>query len=181
MSQRALCLAVRDRIRTALSLDSTTCKFTPDGMPPPIAGELYVAVHPGPWRGIDIEGLAEVVGVSITVTRRIGEAPYDRQGEEVWAKATEGMEETLRAILAAIHLDNASWATMAAANAYISGTVNKFVEPLRFVDGGRPEPKGPEWFSADDYEGRGRFANAGLAQTMRFDGAKRYQTIESMA
>jgi len=48
------------------------------------------------------------------------------------------------------------------------------VQPLFFRDGGRPTPRGADWFSAT------KDAKAGISQTLTFGDALREQTIESM-
>lgn len=179
MSQAALAQAVTTYLRTALMLDANSCEFGLDGQPPPACGETFVRVWPGRWAGIDCEGLGETFGVNVTVTRRVSFAPTDRVGTEAWLKVITGLEATLRTILVKMHLDVGGDAILNAANTILGASVNGFVEPLRFRDGGFPEPKGPDWFNAVNPEG-GRWANAGLVQTLVFDGATRYQTIASM-
>lgn len=180
MSQGILCTAVVTRLQSVLSLSSTSVEFMFDGQPPPMCGEEFFAVWPGAWRPNDIEGLDEEFGVNVTLTRRARFAPKDRRATEIWTKLTTGMDARLRQIIAAIHLDKGSDAILNAANTLLGGSVNGFVEPLKFRDGGRPEIKGPDWFSADN-EGGGGLMNAGVAQTLMFGGARRIQTIESMA
>jgi hypothetical protein len=181
MSQAALCQAVCDRLQAVLSLDAATCDLMPDGYPKPSCGELFVAVHPGDSSPDPAEGLAEVFSMYVTVTRRLGYAPKDRQGVEVWRKAAVGLDAVVRRVMTALHLDAGADAVLNAANAYIAaeGAGNGFVEPLRWQHTGRPEPKGPEWFSTDAEAG-GRFLNAGSAVEIRFGEAKRIQTVESM-
>jgi hypothetical protein len=163
MSQAALAMAARDILRTAMAWDANTCELMFDGQPPPMAGQLFAAVHPGDWRGQDIEGLQEVFGFMVTVTRRASYAPVDRGAVELWAKASVGLEAICRN----------------AANAYIGAGANGFVVPPRLRDGGKPQDRGPEWFWAEG-EGKGKLAPAGISQTLTFGGAERYQTIESM-
>lgn len=185
MSQRTLALAVRDRIRAALGLTQDAVEVMLDGMPPPWCGEQFIAVHPGEWFGqSDDDDLDERVGISVTVTRRSPYAPQDEQGVEVWSRAQDGLDVTLRKVVAAVHK---SYAVMNAANALLPTSTTAgvgpdgYVEPLLFLGGGRPEPKGPEWFSAEGYDGPGRTANAGVAQTLTFGGARRVQTRAGQA
>lgn len=180
MSQRALCMAIVARLRTALDLNSDECEFMPDGRPKPIAGETFVSVWCGDWQPIECEGLGETFSVNVTLTRRLGYVPGDRVQTEVWAKATEGMEAKLRQIVTTIVSDIGSSSILNTANALITETANKFVTRLRMFSGGRPEMQGPDWFGADSEVGDGNFYNAGLSQTLSFGGAERYQTMESM-
>ena len=67
------------------------------------------------------------------------------------------------------------YTAMNAANTALGASVNGFVEPLHFAAMSAPMIKGPDWFSAEDS------ANppCGLAIELRFQGARRIQTIES--
>lgn len=183
MSQRAYAVAVRDKIRSALNLEPIhlICDVMFDGQPNPACGEWFYAVYAGDWRGTSEDAdLQEEIGVCVTVTRRLGFAPKDRWGPEVWAKANEGLDVQLRKIVANIHhkydvMNNAN-TIIEATNAGSWG----FNVPLLFLNGGKPEPKGPDWFSADEGSTGGKFANAGVAQTLTFGRAQRCQPIESM-
>lgn len=183
MSQLALLKAVRDVLRGAtpqgLGLPNAQCEVMFDGQPPPVCGELFVAVHPGEWSAEDIEGFNEVLGVNITVTVRVGKVPRDEMGLNALigpaGKSLDGYLEQIRALL---HLD--SWAdqVLNKANTTIGASANGFVEPPRFRGCGLPEPKGPDWFSAE-YNGHGPTPPVGLAQTITLGGARRVQRIES--
>ena len=182
MSQRVLALACRDTIRTALGLgtEPLVCDVTFDGQPHPGCGEWFYAVHPGSWQGQSEDAdLEEIFGVSVTVTRRIGFAPKDRWGSEVWGKTLTGLDVKLRKIIVALHH---SYPVLNAADATLyaeSNTQWGFDEPLMFLGGTPPMPKGADWFSAQDINA-GKFANAGAAQTLTFGRAKRCQPIEAM-
>ena len=177
-----MCLAVLDKIRSALSLTTgvagqLTSDVTFDGQPPPGCGEWFYAVYAGEWRGQSGDAdLEEIVGVNVTVTRRSAFAPNDRQGSDVWAKAASGLEVQLRKVILAIHHQ---YDVMNAANTIITASFTGFVEPLLFINGGKPEPKGLDWFSAEQVEA-GKFANAGIAQTLTFGKAKRLQDLVGM-
>lgn len=170
---------MRDRLRQlasagGLGYDATNCEVGFDGQPPPFAGEWFVMVHPGEWSGRDIEGLEESIGCQVTVTVRSAKVPRDRQGTNALTGPTgQSLDARLEAIRALLHLD---YGMVDLANATITASANGFVEPLRFRDGGKPEPKGPEWFHADL---EGGSPPVGLAQTLAFGGAVRIQTKES--
>lgn len=177
-----MALAVRDKIRDTLTLgtDPAVCEVMFDGQPAPVCGEWFYAVHAGDWRGDSADAdLQELIGVNVTVTRRVAFAPNDRQGLDVWAKAKVGLDAVLRKIVVAIHH---KYDVMNAANVLMEADAAGswgFDEPLLFLNGGMPAPKGPPWFAAED-AGTGKFANAGMAQTLVFGRAKRVQPIESM-
>lgn len=185
MSQRALAVATLSTIRTALSLATTTggqltSDVMFDGQPAPGCGEWFYAVHAGEWRGDSGSGdhLSELIGINVTVTRRVGFAPQDRWGPEAWAKASTGLDEKLRTIVATVHK---SYAILNAANTLIGNTPKwGFDEPLMFLSGGKPEPKGPDWFSAEEAQ-TGKVANAGIAQTLTFGGARRVHDMTQMS
>lgn len=174
MSQRALLLAVRDYLRSSVNLADDECEVMFDGQPMPMAGERFVSVWPGDWSARDIEGLDEEYGINITVTRRVTYAPADRVVAPLTGTDAQALDQLLEAIRAKLHLDSQGDKVLNAANTIIGTGSNGFVEPLRFRHGSRPEPKGPDWFSAD-----GESEVSGLAQTLTFGGARRLQTIES--
>jgi hypothetical protein len=189
MSAAALHLAVRDRIRASLALgaDSCRCVADPEGRPPNFAGALFVAVHPGPWRGGDIEGSEEEFGALVTATLRAAFAPAEAQAEEIWLRALDGLDAVCRRICRAVVsdvFDAANPPVLNRANAQIGASANGFVQKLRLVDGGRALPRGAEWFGAALAAGRaarhGQTAYAGLSQTLALGGARRFQGYESM-
>lgn len=185
MSQRCLAVAVRNKIRDALELNDSplVCEVMFDGMPQPMAGEWFYAVHPGEWTGTSEDAdLQEQIGIYVTVTRRLGGVPQDRWGPEVWAKALDGLDVNLRKIVRAIHR---SYDVLNAANQLILDSDNGvtqwgFVEPLSFLNGGNPTARMQEWFSAEQLTTGGKFANAGVSQTLTFGKAKRCQPTEEM-
>jgi hypothetical protein len=175
MSQYALCLAVKTVLQDALQVDDSVCDIGYDGEPNPDSGEEFIRVWQGDWSGIDCEGLAETMGCSITVTHRSNYAPKDRPGNP-W----QLLEARTRQVIAAIHLDKNADAVLNAANAIIGADANGFTTPLRFSYGARIEVKGPEWWNAVGSK-NSQGADSGIAQTITFGGAERYQTIESMS
>ncbi len=197
MSQAALLMAVRDQLQELLGLDVNSCEVCFSGKPKPSCGELFVAVHPGPWRpdpdvgqGGDV-GWGEILGCRVTVTRRLGYSPMDRWGVEVYLKPQDGMDALLRKIVAHLaatsngDLENQTrYLVMSAANDYIvqrdGAGAGQFFEPLRLVDGGSLEEKGPEWFSAPPPDQDGGQYECGVSQTLQFGGARRLQGIGSV-
>ena len=143
--------------------------------PAPACGELFIRIYPGNWSVIGKDegaDLDEVYGVNICVTRRLNYSPLDRTGTEVLIKATTGLEDVCALIRTYLHYN---YTLMNAVNTALGGSVNGFIEPLRFRDGGIPIVRGADWFSAEDE------TLAGLSQTLIFGGARRLQTVESMA
>lgn len=177
MSQRALLIAVRDHLKdevVGLGLAGTQCEVQFDGQPPPMCGELFVAVHASDWSCSENESLEEVYGVNVTVTIRVAKVPLDRMGPNALVgPAGKSLDDWLEKIRVSLH---SNYDVMSRANTAITTAANGFVEPLRFRGAGRPEPKAPDWFSSEDSAS----VAVGLAQTLRFGDAKRVQTIESM-
>lgn len=180
MSQRALLLAVRDYLRNNVPLALAECQVQFSAAPPPNCGERFVAVHQGYWRGIEpLEGLQEEYGISVTVTMRAAKVPKDELGANLLVGPTgKSLDELLERIRALLHKDKGPYPVLALANTTIGAGANGFVEPLVFRDGGQCQEKGPSWFSASANQATGA-AVCGLAQTLTFGGAKRYQTVES--
>lgn len=173
MSMPDLLNAVRDRIRSVLSYTNFECDVQPDGAPDPVSGQVYVSVHAGAIRNDDMESMDEYYEVLVTLTMKVGYLPVDAFGPQVITKATTGLYARAAAIRKTCHMD---YTAMTAANTALGGSVNGFVEPLSYRGMGRPEVKGPAWFSAEDEND----PPAGLALEIRFDGARRKQTLESM-
>lgn len=174
MSQRALLLAVAAHLRTQLSLGTDECSVELNARPQPINGELFIAVHPGSWVGQSgDDDLDELFGVQVSVTRRITYAPEDRQAEDVLTGTDAiALEKLLEQIRVNLHMN---YAVINAANTTIGGSANGFIEPLRFHYAQPPQVVGSEWFGSDDGE-----PQAGLVQTLVFDGSRRVQTLASM-
>lgn len=173
MSMEALLVAVRNRLRTALTLADALCDVQHDGSVPPSAGEVYYSVHPAGISNDDTGAhrLDETYDVKVTVTMKVGWLPRDRYGTQSVAKASTGLYARAEAARAALHMD---YTSMNAANTTIGVADNGFVEPLKFRSCSAVAVKGPDWFGADDQ------ANppSGLAVELSFVGARRVQVIE---
>lgn len=181
MSQRALCLAVRDRLQSVYTWNDYQCDVTPGGEPIASAGELFVSVHEGGYSNQARDALDEIHDVNITITKRVGFSPHDRSAEEAVHKATVGLDIWAESIKATIHSDPSSYAIVSAANTYISSnavpgaTVYGFSEPLFFRRASPPQQRGADWFHSDV---RGV---AGLSLTLTFGGARRLHAIANQS
>lgn len=196
MSQRALLLAVRDRLCQPPAdgglgyRKGIECEVMFDGQPPvSMPGDFFVAVHPGEWIGRDAEALDELYGVNITVTLRVTKFPQDRIGiNALVGDPGQRLDRLLEAIRAKLHKDpgprsatnSNHYPVLALANAIIGAGDNGFVEPLVFRGADPPQPRGPDWFLAD-VNVETRLPPIGLSQTMRFGGARRLQVIEEQS
>lgn len=171
MSMNALILGTVKFLRSTagLGLGSESCDEQPDGSPPPSVGQgPYYAVHEGDWTNDDDLALDEQYGLEITITVRASIAPKDRIGIAILRDLRVKTAE-LRAKLHMSDLARIQW------NLLIADTENKFVEPLRFLNAGRPTIRGPEWFGAD---ADGVNPPTGVSRTLIFGRARRVQVIE---
>lgn len=169
---RALLLAVKSRLQTALSLDTNSCDIGIDGMPKPAAGELYVAVVPADWTVRETDaGLWESYGCEVWLTRKVGFCPLDRVGTDLLALATTGLLAKVEAARVAIH---GNQTVRVDANTTI-GRTDEFIRPLYLLSVGRPEFKGPDWFSAEPNEDG--WGQVGVAMQLNFGTAERVQPI----
>lgn len=165
-TEGALLQAVRDRIRSQLSYENSKCDVQVDGMPPPFAGEFYVAVHPAEWRAdVEVIPLDEHMGIDVTLTMRLSHVPRDHLGGSLFLLALTGLNARLRAIIRQISM---VYSVMDTANANIIGT-EKLYDPLRFAGADPPRVVPGSWFHAEEDE------EAGLVRTLHFTRARRTQ------
>lgn len=171
MSVAALCEAVRNHLRTQLSLDNGECDVEQSAQPPPFIGKRFVSVHPTYWRpaGNFDDGLHEIIGLDCTLTFAAAQFPQDRIGGELFLKALTGMEKLARDIV--LQIDR-SYTVMAAANALITSGTDKFQVPLFWegTDGTPAEQDGTWIFAAPE-------TCAFLVLGVHFGRAERHQTI----
>lgn len=171
MSQRALLVATRDFIRSHLKFDKqplrdSLCEIMPDGRPPPFAGEFFVSVHAGGFKGQSTEDLDVNHQLNITITWRCAFSPYDKQGLAVIVREPDGLLVVAQTLMEMIHNN---WFIINNANFIIKDTVNKFVEPLRFSFASPVRPVSANWFHAN--EG----SEVGMIQSLTFGEARRVQ------
>lgn len=168
-------------------------------MPPPTAGELYVAlflssVEVGPLSRESDRTIDEVIGFTITITRRIGYVPSDRRTSHIIVETDlsetsvdeprqTSMEKLARQIVAVV-LKNRHDLCLEA-NALLqtlterSGTIDNglFVEPVRWL-GTDAEPRdvGPDWFTANPDD----TSACGFALDIRFGELRRIHNVSTM-
>lgn len=73
-------VAVRNHLRTELSLRDHQCGIEPDGLIPGIATQLYVTVDEGDTVNKDMVHLDEVLTIEIRVCRQVGRTTGDKRG-----------------------------------------------------------------------------------------------------
>ena len=165
MSMSALCLAVRNDLRTMLGVPSATyadasliCDLAFEGMPHPAAGEVFYAVHDGGWNAAQTGDydLFERMTVSVTITKKVGYTPKDRRATDAWATSSTGLDALARAVVKRLHQNQA---IRLAANVIIGATdtldsnPNGFETTVIFQGGSNVQQHGPEWFESPQYSG----------------------------
>lgn len=176
MSMETLLQANRDLIRSQLNYTAAQCEVMPDGQPPPMAGEEFVAVHPDDWTNTDDNPLSldEIFGICVTLTFRVGYLPVDRTGSKGMLPLVSGWYARAGQVRALLH---ANYTAINNANTLIGATENGFIEPLSFRSGSVPQARGPDWFWSED----DRDPAAGYTIELRFGGARRKQVIEEQS
>lgn len=162
----------------------------PSGRPPACAGDLYVGVAGGSWTTESIEGLYEIVGVRLFISRRGACTTVENWPEQyIYAGfggnlLTSGLLYMAERIRAWVHLDANAEAVMNEANSLLDqdfgqdgSTVIGFTEPLRFLGASNPEIKAASWWTGQETSPE---PYGGLFMTVDFGQAGRIQRIEGM-
>ncbi len=192
MSQRALCLAVRDYLQSQNGWVKEQCDVSLDGKPKPMSDDWFVAVHEGGYTNSSHESLDEIHSVLVTVTIKTGTMPADRIANNAifgGGISTSGIpeqvastNEILQLVKRQLNMDPARYAVLALANAYIEAetppefTVYGFSEPLTLKSCGKSAQKGPDWFYSGQTSGMPEVS--GVAATMVLGDARRTSSIE---
>ena len=175
MSQRALCLAVRDKLQLAFGWNEAQCDLTPEGKPPAVCGELFVGVSEDGMDNSQAESLDEIHRVSVVVTKRLPQAPWDRASQEIIHKAVVGAEVIADQVKAFVHRN---YAILTLANLYLNEaipstqTIYGFCVPLLYRGQTRAQEKDGSWF-----QGEADAPSSGVAITMSFGVAERLQSV----
>lgn len=170
-----LLLAVRNRLRTALTLDNAECQIEHDEMAPATAGNTYVVVtpagiSPGP-RHQTSGGIRDLLyAVDVTVVRRIGQIARDRV-RDVYFANVDALQVVVDSVINAIDFD---YTTLSAANTLILAAGGAyasygFVQPLTF----RGADRKPRILSGEMYAASPGTGRVALARTVNFGGARR--------
>lgn len=186
MSMAALLDGVHSHIKTALTLTDDHVAVSFNGQPPPFSGQYFITVHPGEVVNAQDEMREDYYTIYVTVTYRNPYAPTDRQGQDLVRKPADNIYKTCDAIAAAIH---GKYDHITVANALISNTQNKFIEPLRFRGYSGLEERASDWFwSDDDWTRPGERksfslnnVSNGFSVTLFFADACRIQTLVDQA
>lgn len=175
-SEKNLLLAVRNRLRTQLTLTDLECVVDCDEEAASVAGHKLLivmpnGVRPGP-RHETSGGVHDlIVGVSVLVIQRSAHIARDRQ-REVFIGNLGELSSLIDAVHAAIDFN---YDLLTAANTLIStetSSTEGFFEPLRFSGlDPRPRPAMAEMFAAVPSR-----QQAGLMRAIHFHGARRMKT-----
>lgn len=182
MSERALCLAIRNRLRAAvvdggLALAASECDVTALGQPHPRAGKRFCGIWGAGSTSSQECSLEESFAVDVVVSYRVNE-PFDRIGSDttyglqihaLYGASLDVWADTIKALLV-----NKRWEIVSDANALINtaqgATVDGFKEPP-FFRGQTLELVSGEWFHSTSQK------ECGLVRRLHFDGATRIQKI----
>lgn len=185
----ALLFAVQDGIRAAgMNYGVQECGIEDSGQPPPVCGNVYVAIHNGRTRPGEANdnNLFELYDFTVTLTMRVT-IPLDRVGDQLIARnialvplgQRQGFNHKVEQLRTFLHMN---WrmtvlygnGAPASANdnliAWGTGTVYGFCEPARYQGVEGPRLVGGEHFHADPDSD-----DVGLTADLQFVGAKRFQ------
>lgn len=174
----ALLLAVRNQLRTSLTLDASGCGIQLDAQPPPFFGQQYISIYGTSWKPTSevMEGIDENFSLSIALTKRFPYAPKDRVADELYINLVGGMELLIRQINGIVHRSNPiQIATNVIVTAQFS-SASKFIEPLVWKGSdSNPTIMNGAWCGSDDE----KLMNdpAALLMQTYFGDARRVQSL----
>lgn len=176
MEEKALLIAVRDRLRSVCKYSDQQCDIEFDELTPGTVGETYVIVSTGgfrPGKHQNTSGTVRdyVYGVNVTPIKRIRHVPRDRF-RDVFLNNLSGLAAEIEKITDAIDW---SYGLITAANTELTklgDTAQGFIEPLKFAS---VEQK-PRLISPDVFAATGQQA-AGMGRTIYFFGARRIRLV----
>lgn len=165
--QETLLLAAKKFIIDNISYDNDPinedmCDVMPDARPTPEAGELFIAIHPGGFRGRSFEHIESVHSINISPTIRIPVSPTDRVGIALVAQKYRGLEYLVWQIIDLIHNN---YNLIIYADSLIDDFKNKWTEPLRFSNCPPPKVVGGDWFRGE------QSSDCAISQTIAFNDA----------
>lgn len=183
MSLTALLESVVARLRSELTLTPAECGVQEDAQPDPDCGKRFLSVYApdDAWRRGPNEvmmGIHEVFKVNVALTVRLGGASQDRYPQKIYLDARRSMDDLLRKVMLAIHLNSVSVVT-GADQRLGTNFAEGFVEPLRWEStDAKPQVVDGRWFWSDDE--KTMHYPAGLMQQVYFVDAQRLQSFSTM-
>lgn len=182
-SETYLLTAVRDRIRTELSIQDEQCRIEPDEIVPAVGTDFYVAVIPAGMSGGPTHNQNDAVfdlylSVKVVCYQKIGNVPRDRR-RDVFLERLTGLNARLDKIMYAIDKNRSVVETASNLLQVEVPLANPFIEPLRFVS----LDSKPRAVVASEYDGTPDAQNASnpvvaLARGVTFGRARIMETIQ---
>ena len=166
--------AMKEALKTELSLKDDEVRVRPNGQPTNIASTVFIAVHPGSWTQ-EIKGgrqLHEDYTINVTISVRGTRFPGDRWGLKVLnAVAEDGLEWLSRLVI--VHLHGNDDIRTAADNEL--ATLNPgFVHAPYLERASGPDVRPASWWGSDSGN-----PEEGLSYTITFGKIKRVQEIST--
>ena len=185
MSHAALCVAVRDRIRSQLGYAARDCELARQGgNAPPKCGLWFVGVWPGSCRNGDRNAIKRFYNVTVTLTALVRN-PADQIAVKEVAKVGGqplGFTDRLEAIADVVGKDTYNLHVGRAANVFLDDQnmtgdeQTGFRQGLWWTDTTEPRLVGPEWFDAEP----GGPAIAGIVADIHFADALRIKNFANI-
>jgi len=141
MSMGALLQQVRTHLRNVVPLDADQCDIELLGQPRPSAGETYVGIRELRVRSLSREHLSEEYEIEVSIWRRLGAFPSDRQGDlalrdDPYLASVLTLDDLERAVIRNLHANYTD--IMAAANETLE-TGDRFQLALYYTGRGPSE------------------------------------------
>lgn len=148
-------------------LTEARCNVMIDGRPPQTCGDMFIAIHPGGFRGVSPEIIEAVHQLNITLTFRVANIPKDKAGVYAYLEKNLGIGELAQKIVEYLHNN---YIILKYANEFIENPkVNRWVEPLRLGVATPPRIVGGDWVHAPASK------EEVIIQSISFGEAKRVQ------
>lgn len=184
----ALLFAVRDGIRSAgFGYGVAQCEIMEDGIPPPGAGNIFVAVYETTSQSTSVRNLDEYFSFALTLTMKVS-VPAGRRGDQLLAsklaRTSMNGQPSFNARMEQLRYLHENWSrvvmpnqTPPSANDNIAAwappgvtSVYGFIEPMRYSGRDKPALVDAGWFGGDP-----SVPDAGIKCEMRFERARRLQ------
>lgn len=167
MSEEALLLATRDRIREVCGYSPEECEVDYDEYAPPTTGEVYVCVSSGDWSAGPLQGsgnvLDQIFSVRVTVLQRAASKPADRF-RNLYYTNINNINRRCREIVSAVDF---RYEVTTLAAQYAKDADLQWHHPLQFQGTSGPATVGADYFKAATYMGNTTHA-AGLKRVISF-------------
>ncbi len=178
MSMGAILKQVRDFLRSSLPADIAQCDVRPGGEPPEVAHEWFISVDELAVRSNARNCLDETYEIEISLWRRAGCYPQDRQGDALlqddpYSSGLPTLDDIERDVIRLLH-GNRTGITAAVNLALGTGETGSgdiFQEPLYYAGRRRTEVRGT---------GRRDSQTRWFVRRLKFTGMRRVQASDVM-